>query len=209
MGTAARAVQTGQLELVVAGGVESMSRAPLVMGKAEGAFQRSAKIEDTTIGWRFVNPLMEKQYGTASMPETAENVAEAYQVSRADQDAYALQSQQRAARAQDSGFFAEEITPVQAKDAKGKPFAFEKDEHLRPDTTLERLAKLKTPFREGGSVMAGNASGVNDGAAAMFIASEAAAKANGLTSHARVLGMATAGVEPKMMGVGPIRRRAS
>jgi 3-oxoadipyl-CoA thiolase len=204
VGTAARAVQTGQIELAIAGGVESMTRAPLVMGKAEGAFQRSAKIEDTTIGWRFVNPIMEKQYGTASMPETAENVAEAYQVSRADQDAYALQSQQRAAKAQESGFFAEEIVAVQAKDAKGKPFVFEKDEHLRPDTTLEGLAKLKTPFREGGSITAGNASGVNDGAAAMFIASEAAAKANGLTPRARVLGMATAGVEPKMMGIGPV-----
>ena len=204
VGTAARAVQTGQMDLAVAGGVESMTRAPLVMAKAEHAFQRFAMVEDTTIGWRFVNPLMEKTYGVASMPETAENVAEAYRVSRADQDLYALQSQQRAARAQESGFFAEEITAVEVRDAKGRPFTFDKDEHLRPDTTLEGLARLKTPFREGGSVTAGNASGVNDGAAALFIASEAGAKANGLTPRARVLGMATAGVEPKMMGIGPV-----
>ena len=204
VGTAARAVQTGQMDLAVAGGVESMTRAPLVMGKAEHPFQRFATIEDTTIGWRFVNPLMEKTYGVASMPETAENVAEAYRISRADQDVYALQSQQRAARAQESGFFAEEITAVDIRDAKGRPFTFDKDEHLRPETTLEGLAKLKTPFREGGSVTAGNASGVNDGAAALFIASEASAKANGLTPRARVLGMATAGVEPKMMGIGPV-----
>ena len=204
VGAAARAIQTGQMDLAIAGGVESMTRAPLVMGKAQTAFQRSATVEDTTIGWRFVNPLMEAQYGTASMPETAENVAEAYQVSRADQDAYALQSQQRAGRAQAAGFFAEEITTVQARDAKSKPFSFEADEHLRPDTTLEGLAKLKTPFREGGSITAGNASGVNDGAAAMFVASQAGASANGLTPRARVLGMATAGVEPKMMGIGPV-----
>jgi 3-oxoadipyl-CoA thiolase len=204
VGAAARAVQSGQMALAIAGGVESMTRAPFVMGKADSAFSRQAKIEDTTIGWRFVNPIMEKLYGTASMPETAENVAEAYQVSRADQDAYAYRSQQRAARAQENGFFAEEITPVAAKDAKGRPFSFEADEHLRPDTTLEGLAKLKTPFREGGSITAGNASGVNDGAAAMFIASQAGANANGLTPRARVLGMATAGVEPKLMGIGPV-----
>lgn len=204
VGTAARAVQTGQMELAVAGGVESMTRAPLVMAKAEQAFQRSAAIEDTTIGWRFVNPLMEKTYGVASMPETAENVAEAYQVSRADQDAYALQSQHRAARAQKDGFFADEITAVKVRDAKGKPFTFNADEHPRPHTTLEGLAKLKAPFRDGGSVTAGNASGVNDGAAALFIASAAGAKANGLTPRARVLGMATAGVEPKLMGIGPV-----
>jgi len=204
VGTAARAVQSGQMELAIAGGVESMTRAPLVMAKAESAFQRSASIEDTTIGWRFVNPIMEKQYGTHSMGETAENVAEAYQVNRADQDAYALQSQQRAGQAQADGFFAEEIAPVQAKDPKGKPFAFEQDEHLRPDTTLEALSKLRTAFRENGSVTAGNASGVNDGAAAMFIASEDGAKASGLTPRARILGMATVGVEPRMMGIGPI-----
>jgi 3-oxoadipyl-CoA thiolase len=204
VGTAARAIQSGQMELAIAGGVESMTRAPLVMGKAESAFQRSASLEDTTIGWRFVNPVMEKQYGVESMPETAENVAEAYGVGRADQDAYALQSQQRAARAQTSGFFAEEIVAVEARDAKRKPFVFEQDEHLRPDTTLEGLSKLKPPFRENGTVTAGNASGVNDGAAAMFIASETAAAANGLTPRARVLGMATAGVEPRVMGIGPV-----
>jgi 3-oxoadipyl-CoA thiolase len=204
VGTAARAVQSGQMDLTVAGGVESMTRAPLVMGKAESAFQRSASIEDTTIGWRFVNPLMKAQYGIDSMPETGENVAEDYQVTRADQDAFALQSQQRAARAQAAGFHASEIVAVQAKDAKGKPFAFEADEHLRPDTTLEGLAKLKTPFRANGTVTAGNASGVNDGAAALFIASEAAAKANGLKPKARILGMASAGVAPRVMGMGPV-----
>ncbi|MGC1304733.1 MAG: 3-oxoadipyl-CoA thiolase [Caulobacteraceae bacterium] len=204
VGAAARAIQSGQMDLAIAGGVESMTRAPLVMGKAETAFQRSASLEDTTIGWRFVNPLLERQYGVESMPETGENVAEAYQVSRADQDAYALQSQQRAAHGQASGYFAEEIVAVEARDAKRKPFAFEQDEHLRPDTTLEGLSKLKTPFRENGSVTAGNASGVNDGAAAMFIASEAGARANGLTPRARVLGMASAGVEPRVMGIGPV-----
>jgi 3-oxoadipyl-CoA thiolase len=204
VGTAARAVQSGQMDLTVAGGVESMTRAPLVMGKAESAFQRSASIEDTTIGWRFVNPLMKAQYGIDSMPETGENVAEDYQVSRADQDAFAYQTQQRAARAQASGFHAGEIVAVQAKDAKGKPFAFEADEHLRPDTTLEGLGKLKTPFRQNGTVTAGNASGVNDGAAALFIASEAAAKANGLKPKARILGMASAGVAPRVMGMGPV-----
>lgn len=204
VGTAARAIRTGEIALAIAGGSESMTRAPLVMGKAESAFQRGATVEDTTIGWRFVNPAMEAAYGTASMPETAENVSETYRVSRADQDAYAFRSQQRAARAQQAGFFAEEIVPVQAKDAKGKAFVFDRDEHLRPDTTLEALAKLKTPFREGGSITAGNASGVNDGAAAMFVASEEAARRHGLTPRARVLGMATAGVEPKMMGVGPV-----
>jgi 3-oxoadipyl-CoA thiolase len=204
VGSAARSIRAGETQLVIAGGVESMTRAPLVMGKAESAFQRSAAIEDTTIGWRFINPLMKAQYGVDSMPETAENVAEDYQVGRADQDAYALQSQQRAAAAQRAGRFAEEITTVTAKDAKGKPFVFEADEHLRPDTTLEGLAKLKTPFRKDGSVTAGNASGVNDGAAALFVASEDAAVRHGLTPRARILGMATAGVEPRVMGVGPI-----
>jgi 3-oxoadipyl-CoA thiolase len=203
VGTAARAVQSGQMELAIAGGVESMTRAPFVMGKAEGAFQRQASIEDTTLGWRFVNPLMKAQYGVESMPETGENVAEDYRVSRAAQDAFAYQTQQRAARAQAAGFHAGEITTVEAKDAKGKPFAFEKDEHLRPDTTLEGLAKLKTPFRQNGTVTAGNASGVNDGAAAMFIASEAAARANGLKPKARILGMAAVGVAPRIMGMGP------
>jgi 3-oxoadipyl-CoA thiolase len=204
VGSAARSIRAGETQLVIAGGVESMTRAPLVMGKAESAFQRSAAIEDTTIGWRFINPLMKAQYGVESMPETAENVAEDYQVGRADQDAYALQSQQRAAAAQRAGRFAEEITTVTANDAKGKPFVFEADEHLRPDTTLEGLAKLKTPFRKDGSVTAGNASGVNDGAAALFVASEDAAVRHGLTPRARILGMATAGVEPRVMGVGPI-----
>jgi 3-oxoadipyl-CoA thiolase len=204
VGSAARSIRAGETSFVIAGGVESMTRAPLVMGKAESAFQRSAQIEDTTIGWRFINPLMKAQYGVDSMPETAENVAEDFQVSRADQDAYALQSQQRAAHAQTAGWFAEEITPVTAKDAKGKPFLFDADEHLRPDTTLEGLAKLKTPFRKDGSVTAGNASGVNDGAAAMFVASEDAAARHGLTPRARILGMATAGVEPRVMGIGPI-----
>jgi 3-oxoadipyl-CoA thiolase len=204
VGTAARSIRAGETSLMIAGGVESMTRAPLVMGKAESAFQRSASIEDTTIGWRFINPLMKAQYGVESMPETGENVAEDFQVSRADQDVYALQSQQRAAQAQSSGWFAEEITQVTAKDAKGKPFMFEADEHLRPDTTLEALSKLKTPFRKDGSVTAGNASGVNDGAAAMFVASEEAAARHGLTPRARILGMATAGVEPRIMGVGPI-----
>jgi 3-oxoadipyl-CoA thiolase len=204
VGSAARGIRAGETSFVIAGGVESMTRAPLVMGKAETAFQRSAHIEDTTIGWRFINPLMKAQYGVDSMPETAENVAEDFQVSRADQDAYALQSQQRAAHAQGAGWFADEITAVTAKDAKGKPYVFEADEHLRPDTTLEALAKLKTPFRKDGSVTAGNASGVNDGAAAMLVASEAAAARHGLTPRARILGMATAGVEPRVMGVGPI-----
>jgi 3-oxoadipyl-CoA thiolase len=204
VGTAARAIRSGELEFVIAGGVESMTRAPMVMGKAETAFQRTAEIFDTTIGWRFVNPLMKAQYGVDSMPETGENVAADYQVARADQDAFALRSQQRAGHAIESGFFAEEITPVTAKDAKGKPFTVDADEHPRPATTLEDLARLKTPFRNPGTVTAGNASGVNDGAAAMIIASEAAAARHGLIPRARVLGMATAGVAPRIMGVGPI-----
>jgi len=203
VGTAARAIRAGDIDIAIAGGVESMTRAPLVMAKAETAFQRSAKIEDTTIGWRFVNPKMLEQYGTASMPETAENVSEAYGVNREDQDRYALQSQERAAKAQAAGFFAEEITPIEVLDAKRKPFNFVRDEHPR-ETSLEALAKLKSIVRQGGTITAGNASGVNDGAAAMFVASEAAARRNGLTPHARVLGMATAGVEPKMMGIGPV-----
>jgi 3-oxoadipyl-CoA thiolase len=204
VGTAARAIRSGELEFVIAGGAESMTRAPMVMGKAETAFQRSAEIFDTTIGWRFVNPLMKAQYGVDSMPETGENVAADYQVSRTDQDEFALRSQQRAGRAIESGFFAEEITPVTAKDAKGKPFTVDADEHPRPATTLEDLARLKTPFRNPGTVTAGNASGVNDGAAAMIIASKAAALRHGLIPRARVLGMATAGVAPRVMGVGPI-----
>jgi 3-oxoadipyl-CoA thiolase len=204
IGTAARAIRAGELNLVIAGGVESMTRAPLVMGKAESAFQRSAEIFDTTIGWRFINPLMKAQYGVDSMPETGENVAEDYKIGRADQDAFAFRSQERAGRAIANGFFAEEIVPVEARDVKGKPIIFEADEHPRPATTFEDLAKLKTPFRNPGTVTAGNASGVNDGAAAMVIASESSIKTHGLTPRARILGMATAGVAPRIMGIGPV-----
>jgi 3-oxoadipyl-CoA thiolase len=204
VGTAARAVRSGEAELIIAGGVESMSRAPFVQGKADSAFSRQAEIYDTTIGWRFVNPKMKTGFGVDSMPETGENVAADYQITREDQDAFAYRSQQRAAKAQADGFFAEEIVEVEAKDARGKPFAFTADEHPRADTTLEMLAKLKTPFRTPGSVTAGNASGVNDGAAAVIIASEAAVKKYGLTPRARILGMATAGVAPRVMGVGPV-----
>jgi 3-oxoadipyl-CoA thiolase len=201
---AARAITAGEISLALAGGVENMSRAPLVMPKATSAFSRNAEIFDTTIGWRFVNPLMEKTYGTASMPETAENVAEAYKVDRASQDSFALRSQQRAAAAQKAGIFAEEIVPVKVAEPKGAVRVVSADEHLRPDTTLEALAKLPTPFRKNGSVTAGNASGINDGACALFLASEKAASKFGLTPVARVVGSATAGVEPKMMGIGPI-----
>jgi 3-oxoadipyl-CoA thiolase len=204
VGTAARAIRAGELDLAVAGGVESMTRAPLVMAKAESAFQRSASIEDTTIGWRFVNPLMKAQYGVDSMPETAENVAAECQISREDQDAFALASQRKAALAQQAGYFAAEIVPVTARDRKGKSFQFEQDEHLRPETTLGDLARLKTPFRNNGSVTAGNASGVNDGAAAMLIASGNAARSFSLMPRAHILGMATAGVEPRTMGLGPV-----
>jgi 3-oxoadipyl-CoA thiolase len=203
VGTAARAIGAGEADLIVAGGVESMTRAPLVMGKAEAAFQRSAEVFDTTIGWRFVNPKMKSAYGVDSMPETGENVARHYQVSREDQDAFAARSQARAARAQASGFFAEEIVPVDAKDAKGKPLSFNRDEHPRPGSTLETLAGLKPLFAEG-TVTAGNASGVNDGAAVMVIASEEAVKRHGLIPRARILGMATAGVAPRVMGIGPV-----
>ncbi len=202
VGTAARAIRSGDAELVIAGGVESMTRAPFVQGKAAEAFSRSAEIHDTTIGWRFVNPLLKAQYGVDSMPETAENVAQDFQVSRADQDAFALRSQQRAAAAQEAGFFAREITPVTVRTRKGETVV-DRDEHPR-ETSLEALAKLKAPFRkEGGSVTAGNASGVNDGAAALIIASEAAAQRHGLTPRARVVAMATAGVPPRIMGMGP------
>ncbi|HTK34271.1 MAG TPA: 3-oxoadipyl-CoA thiolase [Caulobacteraceae bacterium] len=203
VGTAARAIRAGEAELIIAGGAESMTRAPLVMAKAEAAFQRSVQIEDTSLGWRFVNPLMKAAYGVESMPQTGENVARDYQVSRADQDAFALRSQQRAAAAQASGFFAEEIVVVEAKDAKGRPVPFEKDEHPR-ESTLETLAKLKVLFPPDGTVTAGNASGLNDGAAAMIVASAAAVKKHGLRPRARILGMATAGVPPRVMGVGPI-----
>ena len=202
VGTAARAIRSGDAELVIAGGVESMTRAPFVQGKATEAFSRAAEIYDTTIGWRFVNPLMKAHYGVDSMPETAENVAQDYQVSRADQDAFALRSQQKAAAAQASGFYAREIVPVTIKGRKGDTVV-DRDEHPR-ETSLEALAKLKAPFRkEGGSVTAGNASGVNDGAAALIIASEDAAKKYGLVPRARIVAMATAGVPPRIMGMGP------
>ncbi|MBC6405148.1 MAG: 3-oxoadipyl-CoA thiolase [Rhodospirillales bacterium] len=203
LGTAARAIRAGEAEVVVAGGAESMSRAPFVMGKAETAFSRKAEVFDTTLGWRFVNPLMKRQYGIDSMPETAENVAEDYRISRADQDAFALRSQQRATAAQVSGRLAKEITPVTVPQHKGEPKVVLQDEHPRADVTLESLPKLPTPFREGGSVTAGNASGVNDGAAAILVANEAAAKRFGLTPKARIVGMATAGVAPRVMGMGP------
>jgi 3-oxoadipyl-CoA thiolase len=204
VGTAARAIKTGEIELAVAGGVESMSRAPFVMGKAEGPFQRAAKVEDTTIGWRFVNPILKAQYGVDSMPETGENVAEEFRVSRADQDAFAYRSQMRAAKAQAAGFFAEEIVPVPVAGPQGGRGEVKTDEHPRPHTTLEALAALKTPFRTPGTVTAGNASGINDGAAAMIVASEVAVKRHGLRPRARVLGMATAGVPPRIMGIGPV-----
>ena len=204
VGDAARGIRAGEIEFAIAGGVESMTRAPFVMGKAAEAFSRQADIFDTTIGWRFINPLMKKQYGVDSMPETGENVSEDYQVKRADQDAFAHRSQQRAGKAQAAGFFAEEIIPVEIPGKKGEVTVFDKDEHIRADTTLEALAKLKTPFRENGTVTAGNASGVNDGAAAMILASEAAVKKHGLTPRARILGMASAGVPPRIMGIGPV-----
>jgi len=203
VGTAARAIASGEIEFAIAGGVESMSRAPFVMPKAESAFQRTAEIYDTTIGWRFVNPLMKKQYGVDSMPETGENVAEDFKVSREDQDGFALRSQQRAAKAQASCFFAEEIVRVEIP-GKKEITIVSRDEHPRADTTLEALAKLKSAFRTHGTITAGNASGVNDGAAAMIVASEGAAKTHGLTPRARVLGMATAGVPPRIMGIGPV-----
>ncbi|MBY5816049.1 3-oxoadipyl-CoA thiolase [Rhizobium leguminosarum] len=202
--TAARAIRSGEAELMVAGGVESMSRAPFVMPKAETAFSRAAEIHDTTIGWRFVNPLMKKQYGVDSMPETGENVAEDYHVSREDQDAFAVRSQAKAAAAQASGRLAKEITAVSIPQRKGDAVIVDKDEHPRA-TTIETLAKLATPFKkEGGTVTAGNASGVNDGAAALIVASEAAARKYGLTPIARILGGAAAAVPPRVMGVGPI-----
>jgi 3-oxoadipyl-CoA thiolase len=201
---AARAIAAGEISLAIAGGVESMSRAPLVIPKAASAFSRTAEIYDTTLGWRFVNPLMVKMYGTASMPETAENVAEKYKVDRASQDCFALRSQQKAAAAQKAGILAEEIVPVNIPGPKGVVKTISDDEHIRPDTTLEALSKLPTPFRSGGTVTAGNASGINDGSCAMFVASESATARFGLKPIARVLGTATAGVEPDFMGIGPI-----
>ncbi|SDE92497.1 3-oxoadipyl-CoA thiolase [Salipiger thiooxidans] len=200
--TAARAIKAGEIDFAIAGGVESMSRAPFVMPKAESAFSRSSEIHDTTIGWRFVNPLMKAQYGVDSMPETAENVAEDFNVSREDQDAFALRSQQKAAEAQANGRLAREITPVSIPQRKGDPVVVDRDEHPRA-TTAEGLAKLRGFVKPGGTITAGNASGVNDGAAALILASEAAAKAHGLTPVARVLGGATAGVAPRIMGFGP------
>jgi len=203
IGVAARAIAANEYEFAIAGGVESMSRAPFVMGKADAAFSRSAEIYDTTIGWRFINPLMKKQYGVDSMLETGENVAEEFTVSREDQDAFSLRSQQRAAAAQAAGFFAEEIVPVEIAGRKGT-ITVGTDEHLRPETTWEALAKLKPAFRTPGTVTAGNASGVNDGAAAMIVASEEAVKHHGLMPRARFLGMAAAGVPPRIMGIGPV-----
>ncbi|WP_206425438.1 3-oxoadipyl-CoA thiolase [Pseudomonas orientalis] len=202
IGTAFRAIASGEMELAIAGGVESMSRAPFVMGKAEAAFSRNMKLEDTTIGWRFINPLMKAQYGVDAMPQTADNVADDYNVSRADQDAFALRSQQRSAAAQAAGFFAEEIVPVRVAHKKGETLV-EHDEHPR-DTTLEALAKLKPVNGPDKTVTAGNASGVNDGAAALILASADAVKKHGLTARARVLGMASAGVAPRVMGIGPV-----
>jgi acetyl-CoA acyltransferase len=200
---AARAIRSGEAELVVAGGVESMSRAPFVMGKAETPFQRTAEIHDTTIGWRFVNPLLKAQYGVDSMPETAENLAEEFQIRREDQDAFAVRSQARAAAAQASGRLAREIGPVTIPRRKGEPLVVAKDEHPR-EVSLEALAKLPAPFREGGTVTAGNASGVNDGAAALLVASGKACERHGLTPLARIVGAATAGVPPRIMGIGPV-----
>ena len=199
---AGRAIKAGEAELCIAGGVESMSRAPFVMGKATEAFSRAAEVYDTTIGWRFVNRLMKERYGIDSMPETAENVATEFKIARADQDAFALRSQQRAIAAQKNGRLAQEITPVAIPQRKGDPVLVERDEHPR-ETSLEALAKLGTPFRAGGSVTAGNASGVNDGACALIIASEAAARRHGLTPRARIVATATAGVAPRIMGIGP------
>jgi acetyl-CoA acyltransferase len=200
---AARQIKAGEADLIIAGGVESMSRAPFVMPKADAAFSRHAEIHDTTIGWRFVNPLMKERHGVDSMPETAENVAEQFKISRVDQDAFALRSQQRAVAAQRSGRLAKEITAVAIPRRKGDPLIVDADEHPRADTTIEALAKLPTPFRKGGTVTAGNASGVNDGAAALLIASEAAVIRHGFTPLARILGAAAAGVEPRIMGFGP------
>ena len=203
VGQAARAIRAGDADLVVAGGVESMSRAPFVLPKATEAFSREARIEDTTLGWRFVNPIMKAQYGIDSMPETGENVAAEFHVSRQDQDKFALRSQERAARAQKAGYFAEEIVPVQTPARRGEPVIFSADEHLRPETTLADLSKLKAAFRQNGTITAGNASGVNDGACALIVASERAAKEHGLLPRARIAGLASAGVPPRIMGMGP------
>jgi len=204
VGAGGRAIRAGEIDFAIAGGVESMTRAPFVLGKAADAFSRSAEMFDTTIGWRFINPLMKAQYGVDSMPETGENVAQEFQVSRSDQDAFALRSQQRAASAIASGFFAEEIVAVSVPGGKAGPITVDKDEHPRPDTTMEGLARLKPIVRNPGTVTAGNASGVNDGAAAMILASEQAVKRHGLTPRARILGLASAAVPPRIMGIGPV-----
>jgi len=201
--TAARAIKCGEAELVIAGGVESMTRAPFVVGKAQEAYARAMKMEDTTIGWRFINPLMKAKYGADSMPETAEIVAEEFRIARADQDAFALRSQQRAADAMRSGRLKQEIVAVPLAQKKGDPFIFSEDEHPRPDTTLEALSKLKPIVKPDGTITAGNASGVNDGACALLLASEAAAKRHGLTPKARIVAAAAAGVAPRIMGMGP------
>ena len=203
IGMAARAIKSGETSLMLAGGVESMSRAPFVIPKATSAYSRSSSMEDTAIGWRFVNNLIKQQYGIDSMPETAENVAEQFNISREDQDAFAFLSQQKTKAAQQSGLFKDEIVPVSIPQRKKDPIIFDIDEHPRGDTTLAALAKLSTPFREGGSVTAGNASGVNDGACGLLLASEKAAAENGLTPKARVVSMATVGLEPRVMGFGP------
>ncbi len=203
VGAAARAIKSGETELMIAGGVENMSRAPFVLAKADAAFSRNAEIYDTTIGWRFVNPLMKSKYGVDSMPETAENVAEDFHVSREDQDAFALRTQQRWAKAHSAGFFADEVIPVSILQKKGDPKTFDTDEHPRPETTLDALAKLKPVVKAAGTVTAGNASGVNDGSCALLLASAAAVKKFGLTPRARVIGTAAAGVAPRIMGFAP------
>ena len=204
VGIAARAIISGEQKLVIAGGVESMSRAPFVTGKATSAFSRNAETFDTTIGWRFVNKLMQKQYGTESMPETAENLAAEFKISREDQDAFAWRSQQKAGRAMESGRLADEILPVSIAQRKGESLVVEQDEHPRPDTKLEKLGKLSTPFRENGTITAGNASGISDGAAALILASATMAQEQNLEPAARIVGMATAGVKPRTMGYGPV-----
>ena len=204
IGTAARAIACGEQSMAIAGGVEAMTRAPMVMGKAESAFSRQAEMFDTTMGWRFINKKLKNEYGVDSMPETGENVAEQFNISREDQDLFAFRSQQKLASAQENGVFDKEIIPVTVKVNRKESKVFSKDEHGRASTTLEGLAALKTPFREGGSVTAGNASGINDGACALLIASKEAAETNGLTPLSRIVGMATAGLEPRIMGVGPI-----
>lgn len=204
IGSAARAIACGEQSLVIAGGVEAMTRAPMVMGKAESAFSRQAELFDTTMGWRFVNAQMKSAFGVDSMPETAENVAEQFNISREDQDLFAFRSQQKTAKAQENGMFEQEIIPVPVTINRKATILFSKDEHPRASTTLDGLAALTAPFRAGGSVTAGNASGINDGACALLLASEQAAIDNGLTALARVVGMATSGVEPKIMGIGPV-----